>query len=146
MNNVLQRLIDGFSYDGNLKHSVINYLLIAFSLLPYLVKANAAKASSNVWLSVFIISLVIQIINWFVFDVSGVSVIWCCMAGYNFMYILKSGDSMYTDNKILFIVNLLTAIAGIVFYAITLPIITTWAHIIAVLAGAGLFYLLVRRK
>ncbi|MEI9810404.1 MAG: hypothetical protein WDO16_22405 [Bacteroidota bacterium] len=140
MNNVWRTLIDGFTYGGNVMHCIINYSLIVVTVLPHLLKSNPYIRNRNAWLSALILSLVVQVIIWFVFNDSGVSVIWSSMAGFNTMILLKRGPDRY-GKKLLLILSLVTALSAIIYYAVTLPLITTCAHVIAVLMGFGFFYL-----
>ncbi len=139
MNKITQTLIDGFTYNGSALHIIINYAVLFFSVLPHLTAAQ--KKGRRIFWLVLLISLLVQVALWFIFKGAGISVIWCSLAGYNLLLFrrtkLKTGDR----NKTLFLISLFTALAGIIYYAVTLPPITTIAHVVGLLMGIGLFYL-----
>ncbi len=64
------------------------------------------------------------------------------MAGYIVIYYWL--DELFSENdpKRLARVAILSAFTAIVYYAVVFPIITTVAHVVAVLIGIGLFFLM----
>ncbi|MEJ7681437.1 MAG: hypothetical protein WKG06_27020 [Segetibacter sp.] len=142
MNKKLQTLIDGLTYSGSIKESIINYALIFFTVLPHLMAAKyQTKGNRSKWYLVLIISVFVQIVLWFFPGAVGVSIVWCSMAAFNMLILIKSEFNNKSKIKILLIVSLLLSSLGILYYAIIFPVITTAAHIIAALMGVGLFYL-----
>lgn len=142
MNKILQTFIDGFTYNGSIKHSMINYVLILFTVLPHLPAVRSQiKGSRGRWIWTLMTTVFVQILLWFLLDVVGVSIIWCSMAGFNLLVLLKGETYNQHRKKMLIIVSLLLSSIGIVYYAVNLPPITTIAHIIAAVMGVGLFYL-----
>jgi hypothetical protein len=135
MDKIIQTLIAGSTYAGSVKHSVINYVLIALNLLPIILPVKPAKIKYAVWW-VFITMTVLQILVWFGTAI-GVSAIWSALAGANLVLTTRYSNS----NRALFFVGIIAALAGIIYYALTFPFATTIAHIVCALAGIGLFYL-----
>ena len=140
MNYALQVIVAGLTYNGSLLHIFINYSLIALTLVPFL--APGAHGSSRLgyhWAPCFLIALAVQILLWFIADAVGVSVIWATMAGYSLVLRTTRREAYTPDRRRLLTVALVSALIGIVYYAVTLPFITTVAHVIAVLLGIGIF-------
>lgn len=139
MGDPLQVIGAGLTYNRNVLHMLINYSLIAITLVPFL--APGAHGSSRMgyrWAGCFLIALAIQVLLWFVAGVVGVSVIWSAMAGYSLM--LRMTGAYTPDRRRLLTVALASVLIGIVYYAVTLPLITTVAHVVAVMLGIGIFY------
>ncbi len=141
MNREIQILIDGLTYNDSVKESSINYTLILLTLIPHLVRPeNKVRGNTDYWYWALITSVLVQILLWFSLDVVGVSIIWCSMAGFNLLILLKEFYNR-SRNKILLIVSVLAGLVGIIYYAVIFSAITTVAHIIGGLMGIGLFYL-----
>lgn len=142
MRNLLSVFIDGLTYAGNLQHSLINYGLIALTLLPFFApdKGQSSPVARR-WLSCLLVAVVVQALLWFLADAVGVSIIWCMMAGYTLLVYLTAGSSVDPRQHRLLVVALISALLGIAYYAWTFPLITTVAHGMAVALGIGLFFL-----
>lgn len=119
---ILDTLYRGLTYDGSALHSAINYALLLVSLVPWLLRRGTPA-----WLACFALACAIQVILWFAVRATGVSVVWCAMAGFGLFHL---------HNKTVLAAVLLCA-AGIVLYAFWFPMITTVAHLIAVGIGAS---------
>lgn len=142
VSTTLQTLINGATYNGSVKHSLINYTLIIFSLLPFIIAGNKKERSKSHWFTALLTAIVLQVALWFLVNATGVSVIWSLMYGFGLIFLLRhhlTGITVW-----LFIIGLLMGLFGIIYYAITLPFITTAAHLVAVLTGIGLYFLLRR--
>lgn len=134
----LQVIIAGLTYEGSLLHSLINYSLIVITLVPFL--TPEARGSSRLgyhWAVCFLIALAVQVLLWFIADAVGVSVIWATMGGYSLM--VRMAHENPDARRWLLTASLVSVGIGIVYYAVTLPLITTVAHAIAVLLGIGIF-------
>lgn len=103
----MQRIVDGLTYNQNTLHCVINYTILIASL-------------SEGCLPILLIFTTLQVIIWFTTNRPGISLIWCGLMGYHLI-----------DPNIF----LVFPFSGILYYAVTLPLITTVAHIIAVILG-----------
>lgn len=147
MDDPLQIIVAGLTYNGSLLHIPINYGLIAITLVPFLAPgAHGSARLGSRWVGCFLIALAVQVLLWFVVDAVGVSVIWATMAGYSLMLRTTRREAYTPDRRRLLTVALVCALIGIVYYAVTLPFITTVAHVIAVLLGIGIFFILPRRS
>lgn len=134
--NIEQTLVDGSTYAGSVKDSLINYLLIFFNFLPVKFATSSPRIKWGAYW-VVIIFLVLQIALWFTIGAIGVSLIWCALAGINLIQFIRD----ISNRSMLLIGSLIIALAGIAYYALTLYMIVTVAHVLAFALGAGLFYL-----
>lgn len=140
MIKTVQTLVDGVTYNGSIRHCIINYVLILLVLLPHL-RITGKQQAIRMWFSTFITAVLVQALLWFVAGAVGVSVVWCAMAGFNLVHFYKSNELHTAELKRLYIVGFVASFTAIVYYAVLFPAITTVAHGIAVGMGAGLFYL-----
>ena len=140
MNETLQTLVNGLTYEGEMLDSVIGYALIALSLAPYLlIPSQEPGRDSRGWIVCLTIVAILQVTVWFTVPVVGVSLVWCAMGGYLLMDYSRGNMSRSRKRQLLAILALVTALMGIVYCAVAFPIITTIAHISAVLVGISLF-------
>lgn len=141
MNTIWQTIINAATYNYSIKHCVINYMLISVSVLPHLVARIQSKANQNKWLWVLIISTFVQVFIWFSFNAVGVSIIWCSTTGFNILYFKREPFQFSDTTKLLYNLSFASVLIGVVYYFITLPFLTTIAHLIAILMGTSFFYL-----
>ncbi len=115
---------------------VINYALIILVLLPYVFVLRGAKGSDGwAWATCLAIALVVQVLLWFAVGATGVSIVWSALAGFLLMDLWRGDIGGAHANTFMALLALGGAGAGIVYYALTFPLITTIAHICAVLLG-----------
>lgn len=112
------------------------------TLVPFLAPGghDASRLGSR-WVGCFLIALAVQVLLWFIVDAVGVSVIWATMAGYSLVLRTTRREAYTPGRRRLLTVALVSVLIGIVYYAVTLPFITTVAHVVAVLLGIGFFIL-----
>lgn len=136
MNNALHTIGNGLSYGGQLLHILINYTLILLTVAPFLLNGDRpAKLKQQGWIVNLVVITFLQIVVWFVPGGVGVSLIWCAMAGYLALHYWRAGFEDAEKRKRLAQIALIAALATIVYYAVAFPVITTVAHLIALLVG-----------
>jgi hypothetical protein len=124
----MQTIVSGLTYDVDILAMIINYGMIAATLASFLLDAVAKRSK---WIICLVVSLIIQMLLWFVADAIGVSIVWCTMGGFLALTYWNKGSERHP-----FVIGvLLTTVAVIVYYAITYPIITTIAHVLAIIVG-----------
>ncbi|MEO0470182.1 MAG: hypothetical protein AAF206_11215 [Bacteroidota bacterium] len=135
-------LIGGFFYRGNLLDIGINYLLLFLCLLPFFhAKGRQKELLGREWLWISLLFLVLQIWIWFSEHETGISLIWSALAGVNLILIWRNWKEAEFAPRIrnLLIMSLIAVLLGDLYYAITLPPITTIAHGIASVVGMGVY-------
>ena len=138
MNNFLRVIRRGMAYDGQIRDVAINYALIAIALLPYVFAGWRPAGSTDWnWAACLGTALVVQVLLWFAARATGVSIIWSALAGYTLMELWSGGTGIARQNGFPALVALGGAGAGIVYYALIYPLITTIAHLCAVVLGIG---------
>lgn len=143
MSDILHTLSNGLTYEGQLLHIIINYTLIILTIVPFLLdRDSSTNWKYRGWIVSFVIITSFQVAVWFLIDAVGVSLIWCTMAGYIVVYYWLDGLRQDKVTNRLARVALLSAFAVMVYYAVVFPIITTVAHVVAVLIGIGLFFIM----
>ena len=148
MNDVLQMIINGLTYEGKVLHIIINYTLIMLVIMPYLLFDNRAPSKeSRAWLVCLAIAVIVQVAVWFAaraigVSVVGVSLIWCMMMGYLLIDYSKGNLGRTSHKRGLVLAALGIGCGGIVYYMVAFPTITTIAHLVTVGIGVGLFYLM----
>jgi len=149
MNEVLHVIINGLIYNGaghETLHILINYALIVLIIMPFL--CNRAPIRDNhVWIGCLAAAIIVQVTMWLAaggigISVIGVSLIWCTMAGYLLMDYSRSNLGRASQRRWLVLVALAATFGGIVGYAVAFTAITTIAHLVAVVVGIALFYLI----
>jgi hypothetical protein len=148
MSDVLEVIINGLTYQGQVLHIIINYTLIILLVMPFLLFDNRVPSEeSHAWLGCLVIAVIVQVAVWFAARVGGisavgVSLIWCVMVGYFLIDYSKGklGRAVYIRAFVL--VTLGASFGGIIYYMVAFPAITTIAHLVAAGIGVGLFYLM----
>jgi len=144
MNEWISTIENGLSYNGSTLHMLINYFLIAISVLPYCIE-SVRRTKHRAWVLALCIVSLVQVLLWFLLGVVGVSVIWCAMTGYLLIDFKRRGLKPARKNGMM-LFSILMGVGGIFYYFITFPMLTTVAHVVALLIGAGLFLLLVKKE
>ena len=139
---VVQVIADGLTYGGNLPHSLTNYGLIAVTTAPFLVPEGRAAAPQGPiarrWAGCLLIAFAVQVALWFGAGAVGVSVVWCAMAGYGLIALTSAPEASGPARRALLKVGLGAALVGVLYYAVTFPVITTVAHGAALVMGLGI--------
>ena len=66
MDDVLQVIINGLTYEGQVLHIVINYTLIILLVMPFLIFYNRAPCKKScTWLVRLVIAVIVQVAVWF---------------------------------------------------------------------------------
>ena len=141
MSSFFTTAINGLTYNGNVKQMAVNYALVLLVMLPHFFASDNLKENTRSWYWVVLSAIILQVLVWYVAGAAGVSIIWCAIAGCN---MLRFGpDFLYLPAlaKTVLLGSLLFAISAVVYYFISLPVITTLAHVIAWSMGIVLFYI-----
>ena len=140
MTDILQVSARGLTYDGQIRHVVINYALILLTVLPFaFARSRPRRAAAWPWGGCLGLAFGVQVLLWFTLGASGVSIVWCALAGYALMGFLRAEPGLVPQSRVLTILALGSAAAGILYYALTFPALTTIAHLCAVVLGIGTF-------
>ncbi|WP_260926598.1 hypothetical protein [Novosphingobium sp. 9] len=132
MANVTTALLLGATYDGSVKHCVINYALVAAGVGLHTVPEASPVDQRGGWVPLAVVIAVLQVSLWLVMNAAGVSLVWSALYGHAFAGTGGRGRPLR--------LALLSAGAlGLVYYAVTFPPVTTVAHLLAALMGAGWF-------
>jgi heme A synthase len=76
MKDVLQIIISGLTYEGQILHIIINYALIILAVMPFLFFDNQGpRKESRAWLVCLAITVIVQVAVWFAARVVGISVV-----------------------------------------------------------------------
>jgi hypothetical protein len=136
MSKTIQTLIDGATYAGEVKHIVVNYLMLLITILPIVMYGSAGQAKikrAAFW--VLFIMAAFQVFLWFAVAAVGISVTWCALGGVNFVTVLKYREY----RRPLYYISIVATVIAIVYYAFILQKEVTVAHLAAVILGAGPF-------
>lgn len=143
MDQYIEVLINGFTYNGQMLHIVINYALIIICLYPlFKFTGQWKKIFGKYWISILSVMSILQIYLWFLENVTGVSFIWSALAGLNILIYLRikrlkvEGVTMII--KLLWI-SLLCVLVADIYYGFAYPAITTIAHLAATFMGMGIY-------
>ncbi|PSR51955.1 hypothetical protein AHMF7605_29025 [Adhaeribacter arboris] len=142
MNPLFQTLVTGATYAGSFHHSSINYTLLLIAILPHLMgREQLAKKNQSSWLWTLLSSTLIQISLWFLVNAIGISLIWNALAGFNLLFFTRNNYLLAYLKRLFFLSGFTIIFMAIVYYLIIFPVITTIAHVIAILLGVGLYFL-----
>ena len=141
MGRALQVIANSLTYEGQALHIIINYALVALTVVPFLCpRCRGQRRSSYAWLGSLAAAAGVQVVVWFAAQAVGVSIIWCAMAGYLFIDYTRGNSGQAREKPQLAMVALVAAGLGIAYYAVTSPIETTVAHLVALVMGIGAFF------
>lgn len=139
MNEYIQVLIDGFTYDGQTLNIVINYVLIFICLLPFLkLKQHWSNVFRKYWVSILLIMTALQIYFWFAANFAGLSLVWSALAGLNILilfWIIRDTTEEIIVVKKLMLLSLLCVLFADTYYWFVDPSLTTIAHLSATFLG-----------
>lgn len=137
MSKTIQTLIDGFTYAGEVKHIIVNYLMLLITILPIVMYGSSGPKIKRAAFGVLLVMAAFQVFLWFAVAAVGISVTWCALGGINFVTALKYKEY----RKPLYYLSIVSAVIAITYYAFTLQKEVTFAHIAAVVLGAVPFAL-----
>ena len=132
----MDTITGALTYDGSVLDTVLNTVVLVVAIV-----ALVAQGRSPWWV-VLVVITVLQVVLWFALGVVGFSLIWSALAGAAVVELV--GRRRMPGNRWALGVAAVAALVLIVYYAVTLPAITTVAHLLAVLVGIGV-HALVRR-
>mmetsp|Transcript_8987 Transcript_8987/g.13274 ORF Transcript_8987/g.13274 Transcript_8987/m.13274 type:complete len:199 (+) Transcript_8987:203-799(+) len=154
-----QRMCCILFYAGSTDDIAINYTLLAISicaaycLLEQFSSNFSSSVSSGYRSDAFVAFLgviVFQIGLCLLLGCSGVSIIWACILGW---MLNETGEFSFVHNAnataskpAIVVLAMILNGSAIVYYAIYFPIVTTVAHILAVLLGAAISLRMMRRR
>ena len=130
-------IITALGYDGSVLDTVLN----AVVLIAVLTALSAQRRSP--WWIVLIVMAVLQVALWLAAGAVGFSVVWAGLAGAVVVELVVRSGSRPRQHSML-VIALVVVLAAIIYYAVTLPLITTIAHLLALVLGVGI-HLLARR-
>lgn len=143
MKEYLEILINGLFYGGDLSLSVVNYFLVLITLIPFLL---TKLKKINRWKIILVVSALVQATFWFVLYAQGVSIIWNCMLGVFLGAYFQNKSGFINREKYLIYSSILLAVFGDIYYGIIFPMITTIAHLSALVMGLVLYFVLSKKK
>uniref|UniRef100_A0A7S2KXG2 Transmembrane protein n=2 Tax=Leptocylindrus danicus TaxID=163516 RepID=A0A7S2KXG2_9STRA len=154
-----QRMFCVLSYAGSKDDIAINYTLLAISICAayFLLEKFSNNLSSSVSRGyrsdafvAFLGVIVFQIGLCLILGCSGVSIIWASILGW---MLNETGEFSFVHNAnataskpAIVVLAMILNGSAIVYYAIYFPIVTTVAHILAVLLGAAISLRMMRRR
>jgi len=124
-------IITALGYDG----SVLDTALNAVVLIAVLTALSAQRRSP--WWIVLIVMAVLQVALWLAAGAVGFSVVWAGLAGAVVVELGVRSGSRPRQLSML-VIALVVVLAAIIYYAVTLPLITTIAHLLALVLGVGI--------
>ena len=124
-------IITALGYDG----SVLDTALNAVVLIAVLTALSAQRRSP--WWIVLIVMAVLQVALWLAAGAVGFSVVWAGLAGAVVVELGVRSGSRPRQHSML-VIALVVVLAAIIYYAVTLPLITTIAHLLALVLGVGI--------
>jgi inner membrane protein involved in colicin E2 resistance len=145
-------LSDILTYNGSVLDSVLNWVMLILSLLPAVrlcLPPFGWRLRHYVeWLVVCIGLFVFQIILCILADQVGISVVWSAMIGYSAMgayFFVPLSSILFTVS---FAIAVLAALAVWIYYAVVEDLLTTIAHLYAVVLGViiGFACMVVRKR
>jgi len=140
--NIEEIVYHYFLYNGSVVDIVINYLLIILYTVTNLIPWTTCSSRRNIFINLHsLVVMTIQVLCWIFLEAYGVSLIWCGQLGLLLTWLLCL--LMLRPRTILISYQLvmktwltLPGLGAIVYYAISFPLITTVAHVLAVIVGA----------
>ena len=124
-------IITALGYDGSVLDTVLN----AVVLIAVLTALSAQRRSP--WWIVLIVMAVLQVALWLAAGAVGFSVVWAGLAGAVVVELGVRSGSRPRQHSML-VIALVVVLAAIIYYAVTLPLITTIAHLLALVLGVGI--------
>lgn len=148
MNDILRTMINGLTYEGQWLHILINYSLIIMTVAPFVRKGDlsAQKVEHQGWKICLAIITLLQIAVRFRADAVGVSLIWSAMAGFLALTDWRGARTQAKREPRLTQIALAAVCGALLYYAVAFPVITTVAHMVALLIGMSTFLLLPRGR
>jgi hypothetical protein len=130
-------IIAALTYDGSIVDTVLNAVVLIVVLA-----ALVAQRRSPWWITLAVMT-VLQVALWFAMGVVGFSLVWSGLTGAILVELIAQRRS--PSRRWVLVVSAAVAGAAIIYYAVTFPPVTTIAHLLAVLVGAGIHALARKR-
>jgi hypothetical protein len=139
-------------YDGSETDVVLNYTAVAITLTPILLILFELPGSFRlwrlIWIPLLIFLFVFQIALCIIVGCFGVSIVWSALCGFSvYLYylILNSADVVIGKTRLLLIrfslsSSVLLSTGLWIYYAATSDVITTVAHLCAIMLGVALAF------
>jgi len=155
------QIISILDYDGNVLDCWINYTLLPCNLAPIIMLLQTIPSSGNeisqyrrFWAPLTIGLFIYQILLCVVVGCVGVSIVWSSFAGFYWFFLgirqlLPSTNTFNTTWKFAGYLSSVPTIGALIYYAITEELLTSVAHLCAILLGfliAELFYRSLSKK
>lgn len=132
----MQIFIPALTYNGSVLDTALNICVLAVVIAPFV------GQSRSLWWITLLVMVELQVALWLALNATGISVVWAGLAGAVIVDrvaarrgtgqpVAASGSSRLSS------VTIGVAIAAIAYYAVTLPPISTVAHLLAVGVGAA---------
>ena len=149
---IMKRIVCILSYSGSEEDIVINYTLLTISLCSILASHYQNLHEKTIQIGqfecfAFVGVLVFQIGLCLVLSCSGISIVWGTLLGFMLAEMgfitFYATDNTYHNSRwndtsnVAIRISIAGSSLGVIYYAIYAPIITTVAHILAIILGAG---------
>lgn len=144
MAGFVETVVGGLTYGGAVRHIAINYGLVFASLGALAFPPAKVGNRRRRWIALAVTMAWVQAALWFIANAQGISLIWSALYGYIFAVLISERrwrPASIGHEHPLLPISLAAGIAGLLFYAVSLPPITTAAHAVAALIGGAWFAL-----
>lgn len=138
MKDIFTILLNALSYNGDFLLSIINYVLLIIVILPFVVTDLKTKASY--WWIVLLCSFLLQALLWFVLQVQGISIIWNALFGFLLLVFIRRESQWSAKSKVLIYFSMGATVFANLYFGLSLPFITSIAHIAAIVFGMGFLW------
>jgi hypothetical protein len=136
-------IIPALTYDGSVFDTALNAVVLVI-----LITALVLQSRSPWWIT-FVTMAVLQVVLWFALEATGISVVWSGLAGAALVDLvvgrLPDRGASAPSRRWMLATAVTVSIAAITFYVVALPPLSTVAHLLALMVGAGL-HTLIRRS
>jgi len=133
MNQIVQNLYKGMTYYESWSFVFVNYSLLLVSLVPFFVIRHE-KFGKSIRITLWI-AIAIQVAFWLTLQAVGISIIWNTMLGALMVDFILFRKHLNKQNWLVIGLAMLILLSADIYYLITLPIITSIAHLAAILLG-----------
>ena len=131
----MQTIVRALTYNGSVLDTVLNAIVLIVLVAALLTQRRSP------WWTALVVVVVVQIAVWFALGVVGFSLVWSGLAGVAAVDLLVRRG---TSGRWMLRGALIIALAALLYYAVTVPPISTIAHLLAVAVGAGIHALALR--
>jgi hypothetical protein len=144
-------ILDALTYNGSVLDTILNAVVLVVLCLAVAVQARRP------WLITLVTLAIVQVALWFGLGATGISVVWSGLAGAALVDLVSRpsptprpslaearetpnhqiSDRETPDRRWMLRAALVVALAAIAYYAVALPLISTVAHLLALVVGAA---------